>query len=70
MTDFFWFRGGSSGIRVNIGLQTVNVIPVYDDVVHQGDNEFIVGNPSFADESQRFQRIVEQHCRQGSGWKS
>jgi hypothetical protein len=32
LTDFFWFR--DSGIRVNIGLQNINVVPVYDDVNH------------------------------------
>lgn len=42
LTDFFWFR--DSGIRVNIGLQNINVVPVYDDVNHSngdgstGDN--------------------------------
>ena len=31
-TDFFWYR--DSGIRVNIGLQNINIIPTYDDVDH------------------------------------
>jgi len=33
-TDFFWYR--DSGIRVNIGLQNINIMPVYDDVDHSG----------------------------------
>ena len=31
LTDFFWYR--ESGIRVNIGLQNINVVPIY---YHQG----------------------------------
>jgi len=36
ITDFFWFRA-DSGIRVNIGLRHIRVIPLYDDVTHDDD---------------------------------
>jgi len=30
LTDFFWYR--ESGIRVNIGLQSINIVPLYEDI--------------------------------------
>jgi len=61
LTDFFWFR--TSGIRVNIGLQNINVIPVYEDVSHQSDNDFMLGNPNTVEEKEQFKTLVHRHCR-------
>lgn len=61
MTDFFWFR--DSGIRINIGLQNLNVIPVYEDVNHDSDNEFMMGRPKMEEEKEHFANIMKNHCR-------
>jgi len=62
LTDFFWYR--ESGIRVNIGLQNINVVPLYGDAQHDGDNEFVLANPNIgAEEKQRFRRLLDTHCR-------
>lgn len=61
MTDFFWIR--SSGIKVNIGLQNVNIIPEYEDVHLGGDNDYILGNPSSPEEKRMFANIVQKLCR-------
>jgi len=62
LTDFFWYR--ESGIRVNIGLQSINVVPMYEDVEHQGDNEFVLSNPNIgAEEKTKFRRAIDTRCR-------
>lgn len=63
MTDFFWFR--DSGIRINIGLQNINIVPVYEDVDHNGgDNEFMMGQDNISPEDKlHFANIVKHHCR-------
>jgi len=61
MTDFFWYR--SSGIKVNIGLQNVNVIPEYEDVNLGGDNDFFLGNPTSAEDKKEFVNTVQKYCR-------
>jgi len=62
LTDFFWFR--ESGIRVNIGLQNINVVPLYEDVRHDGDNEFVLANPNVGvEEKDKFRRVLETQCR-------
>lgn len=70
ITDFFWFR--DSGIRVNIGLRHINVIPVYDDVTHDGvmlpggrgaDNEYFLNSPNSPDDREQFRSVVSNHCR-------
>ena len=62
-TDFFWYR--DSGIRINIGLQNVNVLPVYDDVEHGGggDTNFMTGSPHSDRDKNRFNEIVGRYCR-------
>jgi len=62
-TDFFWFR--DSGLRVNIGLQNVDVIPVFEDVDHANvdDTNFVVRNPDAKDDVERYRSIVRRHCR-------
>ena len=72
ITDFFWFR--DSGIRVNIGLRHINVIPVYDDVSYdvssndvtsgQGaDNDYFLNSPNSPDDRQHFRSVVSNQCR-------
>lgn len=62
MTDFFWFR--ESGIRINIGLQNINIVPVYEDLDHEGDNEFVMGRPNMPpEEKAHFADIVRKQCR-------
>lgn len=60
-TDFAWFR--DSGIRVNIGLQNINLLSIYEDVDHRGDNSFMLQNPNSDQEAKRFASILNQHCR-------
>ena len=62
-TDFFWFR--DSGLRVNIGLQNVDVVPIFEDVDHSGadDAEFVLGNPTAKDDVERYRNTVGRHCR-------
>ena|SRR6218665_788897 len=67
LTDFFWFR--ESGIRVNIGLQNINVIPVYEDVDHLSDNSFVLGNPNTIDEKDQLRTITQMHCRSLSSYR-
>jgi hypothetical protein len=64
-SDFFWYR--DSKIRINIGLQNVNVVPVYDDVDH-GDGggtetSFMTGSPHSDKDKDRFAEIVRRYCR-------
>jgi len=61
LTDFVWFR--DSGIRVNVGLQNINLMPVYEDVSHHGDNNFMLRNPNSDQEAKHFTDILEHHCR-------
>ena len=60
-TDFFWYR--ESGVRVNIGLQNVDVVPLYEDVEHLADNSFVTGSPHSADDKDWFDRVTRRHCR-------
>jgi len=60
-TDFFWYR--ESGIRVNIGLQNVNLVPLYEDVEHLADNSFVTGSPHSDDDKAWFDDVTRRHCR-------
>lgn len=61
LTDFFWYR--DSGIRVNVGLQNIDVIPTYEDVDHEGDGDFMIQNPSGKAELEYFRNIQLNRCR-------
>jgi hypothetical protein len=65
LSDFFWFR--DSGLRVNIGLQNVNVVPVYEDVDHSdgNDNDYFLsgGGTSSPDDRDHFRSIIAEQCR-------
>ena len=61
--DFYWDR--ESGLRVNIGLLDVHLIPQYEDVDHSmdGDNDYMMANPHDSDEKIRFQQVINNYCR-------
>jgi len=61
MTDFFWYR--ESGARLNVGLQNIDVVPVYDAVPHDSDSEFVLGNPALKSDRPHYLAIQRQHCR-------
>jgi hypothetical protein len=61
-TDFFWYR--QSGLRVNVGLQDIDIVPVYEEVDHGGgDTDFVLGNPVIKTDREHFRIIHRQHCR-------
>ena len=60
-TDFFWYR--ESTIRVNIGITNVNIIPEYEDVDYDSDNDFMLGNPNTVEEKVEFTKITRKQCR-------
>jgi len=60
-TDFFWFR--ESGVRINIGLQNVNVVPLYEDVEHQADNSWVADSPHSDDDKAWFHDVTRRRCR-------
>jgi len=61
--DFYWDR--ESGLRVNIGILDVHLIPEYEDVDHaaDSDNEYMIANPHDSDEKIRFQQVIRNYCR-------
>ena len=61
MTDFFWYR--ESGTRLNVGLQNIDVVPVYDEVPHDSDADFVHGNPALKFDRPHYLAIQRQHCR-------
>ena len=60
-SDFYWIR--ESGLQVNIGILNVNVIPEYEDVDHDSDNKYMLGNPNNSEDKKQFSRIVDNYCR-------
>lgn len=59
--DFYWIR--ESGLRVNIGIMDVNVIPTYEDTDHESDNKYMLANPNNSEDKTKFKRIVNNYCR-------
>jgi len=61
--DFYWDR--ESGLRVNIGILDVQLIPEYRDVDHWAvsDNDYMMANPHDSDEKLRFQHVIRNYCR-------
>lgn len=64
--DFAWLRD-TSGIRINVAVQNVNVAPVYSDDADGddgGDVEYMTSRPDATRiELDRFRNIVSNHCR-------
>jgi len=61
--DFYWDR--ESGLRVNIGILDVHVMPEYEDVDHSGrdDNRYMMSHPHDSDDKIKFQNVIEHYCR-------
>jgi hypothetical protein len=60
-SDFYWDR--ESGLRVNIGILNVNLIPEYRDVDHDGDNKYMLSNPNNSEDKTKFRNVVRNYCR-------
>ena len=60
-SDFYWDR--ESGLRVNIGILNVHLIPEYRDVDHDSDNKYMLSNPNESEDKTRYQNIVKNYCR-------
>jgi hypothetical protein len=61
-SDFYWDR--ESGLRVNIGILNVHVIPEYEDIDHDGgDNKYMMNNPNNVEDRIKYQNILRQFCR-------
>jgi len=61
MIDFFWFR--ESGMRISIGVEDINILPLYEDVTYESDNNFMLNYPNTEKEKDHFQKIISHHCR-------
>lgn len=59
--DFHWDR--ESGLRVNVGILNVQLVPKYKDVTHDGDNSYMFGNQNSNEDRNKFQNIVKNYCR-------
>ena len=62
-SDFYWDR--ESGLRVNIGIHGVRLIPEYSDVDHsrRDDSQFILDSPDESHYKNTFRRVVHSYCR-------
>lgn len=60
-SDFYWDR--ESGIRVNIGILNVHLIPEYEDVDHDSDNKYMMSNPNNSEDKAKYQHIIRHFCR-------
>jgi hypothetical protein len=61
--DFWWVR--ESNVKVNIGLEQINIFPKYVDVDHKSDNHYMTGYgknmPNI--DNVWFKNIQSKHCR-------
>ena len=60
-SDFYWDR--ESGLRVNIGILDVHLIPEYEDVDHDGDNNYMLKNPNNSEDKSKYLAVLRQFCR-------
>jgi len=60
-SDFSWLR--ESGLRVNVGILNVNLIPEYRAVNHDSDNKYMLSYPNESEEKASFQRVVDSFCK-------
>jgi len=60
-SDFYWDR--ESGLRVNIGILDVHLIPEYEDVEHDSDNKYMTSNPSNNEDKEQYERVLKDFCR-------
>ena len=60
-SDFFWER--ESGLRVNVGIMDVHLIPEYEDVEHESDNKYMLSNPNNNEDKAKYQNVLQNFCR-------
>ena len=60
-SDFYWDR--ESGLRVNIGILNVHLIPEYEDVDHDGDNSYMLKNPNNSEDKSKYLSVLRHFCR-------
>jgi len=61
-SDFYWDR--ESGLRVNIGILDVHLIPEYEDVDHDGgDNNYMLKNPNNSEDKSKYLSVLRHFCR-------
>ena len=60
-SDFYWDR--ESGLRVNIGILNVHLIPEYEDVDHDADNNYMLKNPNNSEDKSKYLSVLRQFCR-------
>ena len=60
-SDFFWER--ESGLRINIGIENIHLVPEFYDVTHESDNQYMLNNPNDSEDKKKFQEIVSDYCR-------
>lgn len=59
--DSFWDR--DSGLRVHIGVMNVHLIPEYEDVDHQGDNNYMLTDPNSSEDKSLYRAVTHNFCR-------
>ena len=59
--DSFWDR--ESGLRVHIGVSSVHLIPEYDDVEHQSDNNYMLTDPNSSEDKSVYRAVMLGFCR-------
>ena len=67
-SDFYWDRE-ESGLRVNIGILNMHLIPEYRDAPRDGsgDNKYMLSNPNNSEDKTKFRQIVRNYCRSNRG---
>ena len=60
-SDFYWDR--ESGLRVNIGILNVHLIPEYEDVDHDSDNNYMLKNPNNSEDKSKYLSVLRHFCR-------
>jgi len=60
-SDFIWDR--ESGLRVNVGILNIHLIPKYEDVTHESDNKYMLNYPNNSEDKLKFQNVVRNYCR-------
>ena len=60
-SDFYWDR--ESGLRVNIGILNMHLIPEYRNAAHDGDNKYMLSNPNNSEDKTKFRQIIRNYCR-------
>lgn len=59
--DSFWDR--DSGLRVHIGVMNVHLIPEYEDIDHQGDNNYMLTDPNSSEDKSLYRAVMHNFCR-------